>query len=165
MADCTGNGANYAGKVTIVRFNNQFCGTDDPRGLTYKPFGSLTGRNFSFNSNMADNTNDDSLGLTAEFVTGATFALSVSGQRTDSDNLKKNQALLKKYHVNEVMAGRQPNCWIQIIQPDLTYYVWCVMADDSDDAPERDMATFEMSFSAASTFDSDSPSAIVEDTP
>ena len=149
MAVCTGS-SNYTGRNVPVEFAVS-CGDVDPVGLTYLPFGSVNQKDVNVGTTTTDNTSDDTDGVQSALVTYLTFSATVSGFATSADGVAANQATLKKYLVDEVMAGRQPTVSIRVIFPDVTYYAFCNVTTTSNGAPSGDATTFSFEFTATAT--------------
>lgn len=149
MAICTGS-SNYTGRNVIVEFVES-CGDTDPAGLTYLPIGFSNQKDINVGTSETDNTSDDTTGVQSSIKTYLTFSVSVSGFASQSDGLAVNQALLKKYLVNEIIAGRQPTVFIRVIMPDVTYYAFCNVSTTSNSAASTDAVTYSFEFTATAT--------------
>lgn len=149
MAVCTGSN-NYVGKNVIVEFVES-CGDTDPTLLTYLPIGATNQKDVNVGTTTTDTTSDSTSGVQSSIVTFLTFSATVSGFATSEDGLGSNQALIKKYLVNEVIAGRQPTGWVRCIFPDVTYYAFCNVTENSNGAPTTDATTFSFTFTSTGT--------------
>lgn len=149
MAVCN-DASNYAGRKVIVGFAIS-CGDEDPATLNYLPVGSSNQKDINVGTTTSDNTNDDTFGVQSAIVTFLTFSATVSGFATQADSIGSNQALLKKYLVNEVIAGRQPNVFVKAQFPDVTYYAYCSVTENSNGAATADNVTYSFTFTATAT--------------
>ncbi len=163
MAVCTGT-SNYTGRNVILEFVES-CGDTDPTLLTYLPAGSVNQKDVNVGTTTTDNTSDDTTGVQSALVTYLTFSATLAGFATQSDGATVNQALLKKYLVNEVIAGRQPSVFIRIIFPDITYYAFCNVTSSTNSASSTEAVTYNFEFTATATpSDSGIPSVQALDT-
>lgn len=149
MAACE-TGSNYVGKNVIIGVAVG-CGDEDPAAQVYLPIGYTNQKDLTVGSQTTDNTSDDTSGVTSSLVTFLDVSVTASGFASQSDSLTSNQAAIKKYHVNEVIAGRQPTYWVQVIFPDVTYYIFANVTSTGGSAPTTDAVTFSYEFTATST--------------
>lgn len=163
MAICTGSG-NYLGKKIIVEFAES-CGDTDLSLLSYLPVGSVNQKDINVGTTTTDNTSDDTTGVQSNLVTFLTFGVTVSGFATTTDSIAVNQAFLKKYLVNEVIAGRQPTVAVRVIMPDVTYHAFCNVTSTGVSGASTDTATASFEFTATATpFGSGIDSVSISDT-
>lgn len=149
MAVCNTSG-NYVGKSVVVEFVES-CGDTDPTALSYLPIGSSNQKDINVGTTTTDTTSDGTGGVQSSIVTFLTFSATVSGFATTQDGIAVNQALLKKYLVNEVKAGRQPTVWVRAVFPDVTYYSFCNVTTNSNGAPTTDATTYSFEFTSTAT--------------
>lgn len=149
MANCA-TGSNYVGKNVIIGVVPA-CGDEDPQAQVYLPIGYTNQKDLTVGSQTTDNTSDDTSGVTSSLVTFLEVSITAAGFASQSDSITSNQAAIKKYHVGEVVAGRQPTYWVQVIYPDVTYYVFANVTSTGTSAPTTDAVTFSYEFTATAT--------------
>ena len=151
MAECTGS-TNALGKNVILQFLES-CGDTDPTLAPelFKVIVSVNQKDVNIGTTTTDITSDDTGSVQASLVTYLTFTATVAGFATTSDNALVNQAFLKKYLVNEIVAGRQPTVWVRAIFADVTYYAFCNLSTSSNGASSTEAVSFNFEFVATAT--------------
>lgn len=142
--------SNYVGRNVVLEVVES-CGDTAPDTLTYLPIGSVNQKDINVGTTTTDITSDDTTGAQATLVSFLTFTASVSGFATQSDGVAANQALLKKYLVDEVVAGRQPTVFVRAIFPDVTYYAFCNLTSNSNSASSSEATGYTFEFSLTAT--------------
>lgn len=138
------------------------CGDTQPQEEDWVRIGSMRTKEFNLEWETTDATADDSIGALRENL--ATFqSLSVSGDGTVKSSGDGSAGLiaLTKHVANPTATDGQPNAWIRMTFPDLTFTCYMIVPNMSRSAPYDDVTTY--SFEATST--ASDFGLTVEDTP
>jgi len=138
------------------------CGDTLPLPNQWKRLGSMRTKEFNLEWETTDATDDSSIGKLREML--ATFlTLGISGDGTVkvSDGDASNLVELTKHVANPEATNGQPNAWVRLTFPDLTFTAYMIVTNMSRSAPYDDVATYSFeSSSTASDF-----GLLVDDTP
>jgi len=138
------------------------CGDTQPTEADWVRIGSMRAKEFSLEWETTDATADDSVGSLRENL--ATFqSLSISGDGTVKSSGTGADGLiaLTKHVANPTATDGQPNVWVRMTFPDLTFTCYMIATKMSRSAPYDDVTTY--SFEASST--ASDFGLTVEDTP
>jgi predicted secreted protein len=139
------------------------CGDVDPSTLTFMPIGAMTTKSFELSADTVSATSDKSVGgFNTNFVTYRNATFSADGFVRRDDDADSNVMRLTKHWANpEAGFNNQPVVWLELIYPDLTFYMYSIVSSMSREAPTGELVTFSAEFSMTS-----SPfGLIIEDTP
>lgn len=157
----TCNVQKYVGHLVALEYAIG-CGDQKPTQGDWKSFGALRAKEFDLQWDTTDATADDSVGALRENL--ATFqSLTISGDGVckASGAGGENLIELTKHCANPTATGGQPNVWLRMTFPDLTFTAFMILTSMARNAPHDDVVTYSMSAEAtASDF-----GLIVEDTP
>jgi len=151
----------FTGKDVIVRYFIN-CGDALPLESEWKRMMALRSRGLEITWDNADATDGDSIGALRESI--ATFqSMSISGDGTvkAAGAGSVNHREFTKHIAKPDATDGQPNMWLQLIYPDLTFTAYCMVSTLSRTGAYDDVVTYSFEASAtASDF-----GLIVEDTP
>lgn len=147
MADCKTSGK-YIGRRVLVKVNTTLCSDTYPTTNDYQTFGVLTSKDLDFSADTVESTADDIAdGFKQTLVTFQNASFSFSGELTDfQENLLADLVIFRN---EAVAAGKQPNLWLQVTTPTLTYEFWVCFTNYTEANPSDDKSTFTTSFSKA----------------
>jgi predicted secreted protein len=138
------------------------CGDVLPIESDWQRFGSMRTKEFTLEWDTTDATDADTVGALRENL--ATFlSLAISGDGTVKASGSGSAFLktLTKHVANPSVTGGQPNIWLRMTFPDLTFTCFMLLSNMSRSAPYDDVVTYSMEASATSS----EFGLIVEDTP
>jgi len=151
----------FTGKDVIVRYFIN-CGDVMPLETEWKRMMALRSRGLEITWDTADATDGDSIGSLRESL--ATFqAMSITGDGTvkAAGAGSANHREFTKHVAKPDATDGQPNMWLQLIYPDLTFTAYCMVSTLSRTGAYDDVVTYAFEASAtASDF-----GLIIEDTP
>lgn len=148
MAICVNNTAHYVGRNVVFEFA-EGCPDAKPQEAAYKFVGACNTKGFTLSSDTVDSTTDRTTGgVRSTSVTYLTYEVSLDGKVRLQDKADEANTALFKYYVNEIAAGRQPSVWTRMIFPDVTVEAYCNLTNYERSAPDSDMVTFSVTFSA-----------------
>lgn len=151
----------HIGKVVLLEYAIG-CGDTKPETADWTRFAPMRTKEFNPTWDTTDATDDQSPGNSRENL--ATFlSLSISGDGTVKTNGQGAEALkeLQKHVIRPTATGGQPNIWLRMTYPDLTYTAFMLITSLTRSSPYDDIETF--SFEAINGV-TDFPIG-VEDTP
>lgn len=147
MADCASDGK-YIGRRVLVEVNTTLCSDAYPTTNDYKKLGVLTSKDIDFSADTVESTADDiEDGFKQTLVTFQNASFSFSGELTDfSENLIADLVIMRN---DLISTGKQPNLWLRVTTPILTYEFWVCFTNYTESNPSDDKSTYTASFSKA----------------
>ena len=130
------------GKVVLLEYAIE-CGDIKPEPEDWKRFAPMRTKEFNPTWDTTDATDDQSPGSTRENL--ATFlGLSISGDGTVKTGGEGSEALkeLQKHVIKPSKTGGQPNIWLRMTYPDLTYTAFMLITSLTRSSPHDDIETF-----------------------
>lgn len=159
----------YLGEGVIASLALDWDGVADPEGLTYIPYGSVTGKSFSLTGTTLDGRTDET-GFAPDNVTiGAEGEATLSAYATDADTLVSNQHLIHSTIATAFAAQSCVRAWVRMMLPPPpggthtpgAVYIYCNLNGFSLDASGlREFVTSEITATMNDTYNETYPALI-----
>lgn len=160
MATCEDRPQQIGKKVLVSWVNG--CGSDSPlidASPAWKTLGFVSNSAFDRTVRTDTNNTEQSGFVTDTLATGFDVNVSVSLEDNKDITDKTTQDELRRYIVNELIAGRQPNVWLRktdTLHKRYEYY-FCVVTDNSQSAEAEARRTADFNFIMTATYDDTNP--------
>src|SRR5699024_6901103 len=139
----------FTGRSVILEYAIG-CPDDFPTEQDWRRIGAMRTKEMTLEWDSTDATADDSIGALREnLATFQTASISGDGTVKASGAGAADLVSLTKHVANPEATGGQPNAWLRITFPDLTFTMYAMVSNMSRSAPYDDVVTY--SFEATAT--------------
>lgn len=143
------NKQKFVGRDVVIEYSIG-CGDALPTEADWKRIGSMRTKEFTLEWETTDASADDSIGsLRENLATFQTFSVSGDGTVKSAGAGAADMIALTKHVADPVATDGQPNSWIRLTFPDLTFTCYMIVTNMSRSMPYDDVTTY--SFEATST--------------
>lgn len=145
------NKTKYIGRDVVLEYSIG-CGDALPTEEDWKLIGSLRTKEFNLSWDTTDATDSDSIGALRESL--ATFqSLTISGDGTCKASGVNSENLIEitKHVANPTATDGQPNAWMRMTFPDLTFTSYMLFSTLSRSAPYDDVTTYSLESTATAS--------------